>query len=384
MIRPLLTLVALLSAVATARAQRGCSRGSFMDIEGCVAPGYGCQNGPGGELCFTGASPTYCPDKYPPRCPPAIDCASAYGASASSPDDLCPCGMEGTRMRVSKCRMPRLTMQPGDFCGISEECASVNCTGNTCVGLPAGASCMGQGCAYGLICGQTFTCVPAPALGAKCSPMSGCAPGLVCDGHNGPGTCVAPLSVANGDTVPSGYQILCASAFAPPANHSVVDATCTPFSGQASGTPCDSPVVRDGGYACLCDYGSRTSGTMVPTLSSGTAAVTKALMTCLLDNKCYFNPTSLGQHLHWGTCAYFKCPKQVAAFRCSSDQVPDTPFDAFTAMWVAAHANRMANCVKEYVSTKLSSPSACAAHITSQCQDLPPGVPASLGLKCAS
>jgi hypothetical protein len=256
--------------------------------------------------------------------PSVLQCVMATGA------------MKGDR--TGTCRLR--PQNHGDACNVNSECSSNNCLKELklCRGVMPGGTCVpGNPNQCGTFGGVSYFCQPNPnsIKGGTCAPRvrqgrlcqfaSQCSRGTYCSRPYPKfpsGTCMAPFSVATGQTTTIG-PFMCATAnalvieqgaTAGSTLYQCVDANST-FA--LVGTPCVS-VDRGGaappaGFECLCAQDGQTRLRPAGRLGLGARTeVWKSLHACLLQSSnimgepCEFGSEDMTSIRH-GSCVYYAC-----------------------------------------------------------------------------
>lgn len=167
---------------------------------------------------------------------------------------------------------------PGDYCSGNNQCESLSCINNVCIGISLGQTCVyATDCNPGLFCNFTsFKCEYNVPIGGDCTHSYACQNNLTCN----LGTCIQLFSLAIGQAVDNatnyGYSQACASGFAAydttklnkvcataPISSGVVNALCNP------GSVCNDST---GVYTKICQCGTNGNA-YCPTFEGDPAAV---------------------------------------------------------------------------------------------------------------
>lgn len=228
----------------------------------------------------------------------------------------------------------------GEFCSISQECLSQDCSNGVCVGYPNGSPCVASfdnRCGPNYFCkfnGTFFSntsaageCVPNLGVGMQCAAAIGygkvlplpftsivtsCAAGLICDTVSG--VCTAPgMLTSSASFLNTSSPALCSF------NQSFASVEGGYGCYSYCGTGPNDPLCNDG-QPCLCGNTSTpTAGVCAP---DPCASNKNAIVACLTMNDC--KDTWSGpqfQSLIWrsltnGTCIYNNCQQTVWDYEC--------------------------------------------------------------------
>jgi hypothetical protein len=266
----------------------------------------------------------------PYSAPSVLQCVTATGAVKGDRD--------GT------CRLP--PNNHGDACNVNNECASGNCLKELklCRGVMPGGACVpGNPNQCGTFAGVSYFCQPNPdsIRGGLCAPRvrqgrlcqfaSQCARGMYCSRpfpKYPSGTCMAPFSVATGQTTTIG-PFMCATANAvliqrgstsstslymcadANATAALVGQPCAPPSSSAGGSAAVAPLPP--GFECVCAQDGVSRLRPVSRLGLGArAGVWQALHTCMVQSTnimgepCEFGSEDM-TNVRIGSCVYYAC-----------------------------------------------------------------------------
>ncbi|OMJ69173.1 hypothetical protein SteCoe_33171 [Stentor coeruleus] len=243
---------------------------------------------------------------------------------------------------------PAAVRYPGDYCTESTQCSSGTCTNKVCTGLSIGAKCTSlYSCNPGLYCDTANTvCVASVPQSGVCSSTVYCQANLTCN----LGICVPFYSVAlNGPVNPIsggyGFSTVCASGFAaldsktgaticmtaPVSPSKSVNAVCTP------GNSC---LDSTGTYKKACTCG--TNGMAYCPTFEGDYASTKAIYyhkkiisyqsncnTIMVESYCYMKSSTIYKYYKYYLTYYQEFTSYPLLIDSKDSFIGDLYFSAY-------------------------------------------------------